>query len=49
MFNEFNWKGKAETKQSALIKQYCEGGLQMVNLDGLMNGLKTTLNRPELK
>ena len=42
IFYDFIWKGTAKIKQSVLIKQYCEGGLQMVNLEAFMKGLKAT-------
>ena len=39
---EFLWKGPAKIKYNVIIKQYCEGGLKMVNLKAFINSMKLT-------
>ena len=39
----FLWNNKtSKIKQSVIIKQYCEGGLKMINVKAFMDALKTT-------
>ena len=39
----FLWNNKtSKIKQSMIIKQYCEGGLKMINVKAFMDALKTT-------
>ena len=42
IFFEFLWNGPAKIKQNVVIKQYCEGGLKMVNLKAFINSMKLT-------
>ena len=42
IFFEFLWEGPAKIKQTVVIKQYCEGGLRMINLKAFMNSMKLT-------
>ena len=42
MFYEFLWEGPAKIKQSVVVKEYCEGGLKMINLKAFMNSMKIT-------
>ena len=34
IFYNFLWNKKAKIKKSVVVKQYCEGGLQMINILG---------------
>ena len=43
IFFEFLWEGPAKIKQTVVIKQYCEGGLRMINLKAFMNSMKFNL------
>ena len=38
----FLWDGPAKIKQNVVIKQYCEGGLKMINLKAFLNSMKLT-------
>jgi hypothetical protein len=40
LFFEFVWQGPAKIKKEVLIKQYYEGGLQMINIKAFVQGLK---------
>ena len=40
IFFEFVWQGPAKIKKEVIIKQYCEGGLQMINIKAFVQGLK---------
>ena len=42
IFYDFLWEGPAKIKQSVLIKDYCDGGLKMVNLSAFIASLKIT-------
>ena len=42
MFYEFLWEGQTKIKQSVVVKEYCEGGLKMINLKAFMNSMKIT-------
>ena len=42
IFFEFLWDGPAKIKQNVVIKQYCEGGLKIVNLKAFINSMKLT-------
>ena len=42
IFFEFLWEGPAKIKQTVVVKQYCEGGLRMINLKAFMNSMKLT-------
>ena len=42
IFFEFLWDGPAKIKQNVVIKQYCEGGLKMVNLKAFIISMKLT-------
>ena len=42
MFFEFLWEGPAKIKQTVVVKQYCEGGLRMINLKAFMSSMKIT-------
>ena len=39
---EYLWEGPAKIKQSIAVKQYCQGGLQIINLKAFINSLKLT-------
>ena len=41
-FYEFLWHGPAKIRRNVVVKQYSEGGLQMVNLKCFIQGLKLT-------
>ena len=45
MFYDFLWEGPAKIKQTVLVKQYCEGGLRMVNLNAFIKSMKVTCLR----
>ena len=49
LFYDFLWKGRAQIKQSAVVKQYFEGGLKMVNLYAFEQALKITWIRRMLQ
>ena len=36
------WDGPAKIKQNVVVKQYCEGGLRMINLKAFINSMKLT-------
>ena len=36
------WNGQAKIKQNVVIKQYCEGGLRMINLKTFIDSMKLT-------
>ena len=38
----FLWNGQANIKQNVVIKQYCEGGLRMMNLKTFIDSMKLT-------
>ena len=38
----FLWDGPAKIKQNVVVKQYCEGGLRMINLKAFINSMKLT-------
>ena len=42
MFYDFLWEGPAKIKQTVVVKQYCEGGLRMVNLKAFIKSMKVT-------
>ena len=42
IFFEFLWEGPAKIKYNAVVKQYCEGGLNMINLKAFINSMKVT-------
>ena len=42
VFFEFLWEGPAKIKYNAVVKQYCESGLNMINLKAFMNSMKVT-------
>ena len=42
IFFEYLWEGPAKIKQSIVVKQYCQGGLQMINLKAFIDSLKLT-------
>ena len=42
IFFEFLWTGPAKIKQKVVVKQYCEGGLKMINLKAFVNSMKLT-------
>ena len=42
MLFEFSWEGPAKIKQTVVVKQYCEGGLRMINLKAFMSSMKIT-------
>ena len=42
MFFDFLWNGRSKMKQSVVVKQYCEGGLKMINLKAFAQALKIT-------
>ena len=42
IFLEFVWEGPAKIKYNIIIKQYCDGGLKMINLKAFMNSMKLT-------
>ena len=39
---EFLWTGPAKIKHKVVVKQYCEGGLNMINLKAFVNSMKLT-------
>ena len=41
-FFEFLWTGPAKIKHKVVVKQYCEGGLNMINLKAFVNSMKLT-------
>ena len=42
IFFEFLWEGPAKIKYNAVVKQYCEGGLNMIILKAFINSMKVT-------
>ena len=42
IFYDFLWNGRAKIKQSVIVKQYFEGGLNMINLIAFTQALKIT-------
>ncbi|MCU7801313.1 MAG: hypothetical protein KZQ70_14570, partial [gamma proteobacterium symbiont of Lucinoma myriamae] len=42
MFFKFLWEGPAKIKSRVIVKQYCEGGLKMINLEAFLCAIKTT-------
>jgi hypothetical protein len=42
MFYDFIWQGNVKIKSSVIIKNYDEGGLQMINISALIMPLKIT-------
>ena len=42
IFFEFLWEGPAKIKQNVVVKQYCEGGIKMINLKAFINSMKLT-------
>lgn len=42
LFYDFLWEGPAKIKQCVIIKDYCEGGLKMINLSAFIASLKIT-------
>ena len=42
IFFEFLWTGPAKIKHKVVVKQYCEGGLNMINLKAFVNSMKLT-------
>ena len=42
IFYDFLWTGRAKIKQSVIVKQYFEGGLNMINLNAFSQALKIT-------
>ena len=36
IFYDFLWTGRAKIKQSVIVKQYFEGGLNMINLNAFL-------------
>ena len=42
IFFDFLWNGPAKIKQNVVIKQYCEGGLGMINLKAFIDSMKLT-------
>ena len=42
IFFDFLWYGRAKIKQSVVVKQYLEGGLNMINLIAFNQALKIT-------
>ena len=42
IFFDFLWNGPAKIKQNVVIKQYWEGGLQMINLKAFIDSMKLT-------
>ena len=42
IFYDFLWTGRAKIKQSVIVKQYFEGGLNMINLKAFSQALKIT-------
>ena len=42
MFYDFLWEGPAKIKQTVVVKQYCQGGLRMVNLKAFIKSMKVT-------
>lgn len=42
IFFEFIWNGRSKIKKSVVVKQYCEGGLKMINLKAFAQALKAT-------
>ena len=42
VFFEFLWEGPAKIKYNAVVKQYYEGGLNMINLKAFINSMKVT-------
>ena len=45
IFYDFLWYGRAKIKQSVVVKQYLEGGLNMINLIAFNQALKITWSR----
>ena len=41
IFYDFLWTGRAKIKQSVIVKQYFEGGLNMINLNAFSQALKS--------
>ena len=42
MFFEFLWQGPTRIKNDVIIKDYCDGGLKMINLKAFISALKAT-------
>ena len=42
IFYNFLWNKKAKIKRSVVVKQYCEGGLKMINIEAFSYALKAT-------
>ena len=42
IFFDFLWNGPAKIKQNVVIKQFCEGGLRMINLKAFIDSIKLT-------
>lgn len=42
LFYEFIWEGNAKIKHSILVREYCDGGLRMINLMAFIKALKLT-------
>ena len=49
IFYDFLWSGTAKIKQSVVVKQYMEGGLNMINLKAFILALKATWIRRLLR
>ena len=47
IFFSFLWDGPAKIKQNVVVKQYCEGGLRMINLKAFISNqnLKNIFSR----
>ena len=39
---EFLWEGPAKIKQNVVVKQYCVGGIKMINLKAFIDSMKLT-------
>ena len=42
LFFDFLWQGPSKIKYDVVIKQYCDGGLRMINLKAFIAALKST-------
>ena len=42
IFYNFLWNKKVNIKRSVVVKQYCEGGLKMINIEAFSYALKAT-------
>ena len=42
IFYNFLWNKKVKIKRSVVVKQYCEGGLKMINIEAFSYALKAT-------